>query len=123
MKCSRRRRYSMPRHNADVRLRHMLDAAREGVQMAQGKTRADKEADMGHPQLLDVVTLWQSLPPEALPLTDERYTLPTGLEVGTVGTGVEAYPRDAAPSACLVECSDAYGCGYAFATIPVAALL
>ena len=29
----------MPRHDADVRLRHMLDAAREAVQMAQGKTR------------------------------------------------------------------------------------
>ena len=35
----------MPRHNADVRLRHMLDAAREGVQMAQGKTRADLDAN------------------------------------------------------------------------------
>ena len=35
----------MPRHDADVRLRHMLDAAREGVQMAQGKTRADLDAD------------------------------------------------------------------------------
>jgi hypothetical protein len=27
----------MPRHDADVRLHHMLDAACEGVQMAQGK--------------------------------------------------------------------------------------
>ena len=35
----------MPRRDADVRLRHMLDAAREGVQMAQGKTRADVDAD------------------------------------------------------------------------------
>jgi uncharacterized protein with HEPN domain len=35
----------MPRHNPDVRLRHMLDAAREGVQMAQGKSRADLDAN------------------------------------------------------------------------------
>jgi uncharacterized protein with HEPN domain len=35
----------MPRRDADVRLRHMLDAAREGVQMAQGKTCADLDAD------------------------------------------------------------------------------
>jgi uncharacterized protein with HEPN domain len=35
----------MPRHDADVRLRHMLDAAREGVQMAQGKTRADLDTN------------------------------------------------------------------------------
>jgi uncharacterized protein with HEPN domain len=35
----------MPRHDADVRLRHKLDAAREGVQMAQGKTRAALDAD------------------------------------------------------------------------------
>jgi uncharacterized protein with HEPN domain len=35
----------MPRHDADVRLRHMLDAAREAAQMAQGRTRADLDAD------------------------------------------------------------------------------
>jgi uncharacterized protein with HEPN domain len=35
----------MPRRDADMRLSHMLDAAREGVQMAQGKTRADLDAD------------------------------------------------------------------------------
>jgi uncharacterized protein with HEPN domain len=35
----------MPRHDADVRLRHMLDAGREGVRMVQGKTRADLDAD------------------------------------------------------------------------------
>ena len=47
----------------------------------------------------------------------------TILEVGAVSTVVEAYPRDAAPSACLVECSDAHGRGYAFATVPIDALL
>ena len=78
---------------------------------------------MGYPQLLDVVALLQSLPPETLHLTDERYNLSTGLEVGAVGTVVEAYPRDAAPSACLVEFSDAHGCGYAFATVSVESLL
>ena len=35
----------MPQHNPDVRLRHMLDAAREAAQMAQGKTRADLDTD------------------------------------------------------------------------------
>jgi uncharacterized protein with HEPN domain len=32
-------------HDTDVRLRHMLDAAREAAQMAQGKTRADLDTD------------------------------------------------------------------------------
>jgi uncharacterized protein with HEPN domain len=35
----------MPRRDADVRLRHMLDAACEAAQMVQGKTRADLDAD------------------------------------------------------------------------------
>jgi uncharacterized protein with HEPN domain len=35
----------MPRHDADLRLRHMLDAAREAAQMIQGRTRADLDAD------------------------------------------------------------------------------
>jgi len=35
----------MPRHETDMRLRHMLDAAREAAQMAQGKTRADLDTD------------------------------------------------------------------------------
>ena len=35
----------MPRHDTDVRLRHMLDAAREAAQMAQGKARADLDTD------------------------------------------------------------------------------
>ena len=29
----------MPSHDTNVRLRHMLDAAREAAQMVQGKTR------------------------------------------------------------------------------------
>jgi len=66
---------------------------------------------MGHPKLLDTVALLQALSPETLHLTDERYDLSTGLEVGAVGTVVEAYPRDAVPSACLVEFSDAHGAG------------
>jgi len=78
---------------------------------------------MGYPKLHDIVALLQPLPPEALHLTDERYALSTGLEVGAVGTVVEAYPGDTAPSACLVEFSDAHGRGYAFATVPVDALL
>ena len=35
----------MPSHDTDVRLRHMLDAAREAAQMAQGKTRANLDTD------------------------------------------------------------------------------
>jgi uncharacterized protein with HEPN domain len=35
----------MPRHDADVRLRHMHSAAREAAQMARGKTRADLDVD------------------------------------------------------------------------------
>ena len=78
---------------------------------------------MRHPKLLDVVALLQPLPPEALHLTDERYDLSAGLEIGTVGTVVEVYPGNAAPSACLVEFSGAHGHGYAFATVPAPTLL
>jgi len=35
----------MPSHDTDVRLRHMLDAACEAAQMAQGKTRGDLDTD------------------------------------------------------------------------------
>ncbi len=35
----------MPSHDTDVRLRHMLDAAHEAAQMAQGKTRGDLDTD------------------------------------------------------------------------------
>jgi hypothetical protein len=35
----------MPHRDADVRLRHMFDAAREAAQMAQGRTRMDLDAD------------------------------------------------------------------------------
>ena len=49
----------MPRHDADVWLRHMLDAAREGVQMAQGKTRdaldADRPLNLSLVRLLEIV--------------------------------------------------------------------
>lgn len=35
----------MSRHEGDVRLRHMLDHAREAVAMARGRTRADLDTD------------------------------------------------------------------------------
>ena len=35
----------MPSHDTNVRLLHMLDAALEAAQMAQGKTRADLDTD------------------------------------------------------------------------------
>ena len=78
---------------------------------------------MEHPTLLDVVALLQPFPLEMLYLTDERYDLSAGLGIGTVGTVVEVYPRDASPSTCLVEFSDVHGHGYAFAAVPVPALL
>jgi uncharacterized protein with HEPN domain len=51
----------MPSHDTDVRLRHMLDAAREAAQMAQGKTRADLDTDrplnLSLVRLLEIVGL------------------------------------------------------------------
>jgi len=35
----------MTRHDTPVRLRHMLDHAREAVDMAQGRKREDLDAD------------------------------------------------------------------------------
>ena len=35
----------MTRHDTQVRLRHMLDHAREAVEMARGRTREDLDAD------------------------------------------------------------------------------
>ena len=35
----------MSRHESDIRLRHMLDYAREAVSLAQGKSRADLDTD------------------------------------------------------------------------------
>jgi len=49
----------MSRHEADIRLRHMLDAAREAAQMAMGKTRADldseRQLNLSLVRLLEVV--------------------------------------------------------------------
>ena len=54
----------MPRHDADARLGHMLDAAREAAQMAQGKTRAaGRAAVIGN--VLQISASWG----QALPLT------------------------------------------------------
>ncbi len=35
----------MSRHESNIRLRHMLDYAREAVSLAQGKSRADLDTD------------------------------------------------------------------------------
>jgi len=78
---------------------------------------------MEHPKPFDVVALLQPLSPEALQLTAEGYELSAGLAAGTVGTVVEVFPRPAEPVMCLVEFSDARGCGYAFATVPAETLL
>ncbi len=37
----------MTRHDEDARLRHMLDASREAVGFAKGRSRADLHADRG----------------------------------------------------------------------------
>ncbi len=46
-------------HNPDVRLRHMLDAAREASEMARGKTRADldreRQLNLALVRLLEIV--------------------------------------------------------------------
>jgi Domain of unknown function (DUF4926) len=78
---------------------------------------------MGHPRPLDVVALLQPVSPETLQLTEESYDLSAGLHVETVGTVVDVFPRPAEPLMCLVEFSDARGCGYAFATVPAETLL
>ena len=53
----------MPRQDTNLRLRHMLDAAREAVQMAQGKTRVALDTD--RPLNLSLVWL--------LSIVGERY--------------------------------------------------
>jgi hypothetical protein len=78
---------------------------------------------MRRPQPLDVVALLHPLSSEALQLIDERYDLSTGLAVGSAGTVVEVLPRRADSESYLVEFSDPQGRGYAFATLPVEALL
>jgi uncharacterized protein with HEPN domain len=49
----------MTRRDPDVRLRHMLDAATEAMELARGKTRADLDADrllnLGLVRLLEIV--------------------------------------------------------------------
>jgi uncharacterized protein with HEPN domain len=65
----------MPRHDADVRLRHMLDAAREAAQMAQGRTRADLDAD--RPLNLSLVRLLEIVGEAASRIpADERAKCP-----------------------------------------------
>ena len=65
----------MPRHDPALRLRHMLDAAREAVQMAQGKTRADLDAD--RPLNLSLVRLLEIVGEAASRVpADERTNCP-----------------------------------------------
>jgi uncharacterized protein with HEPN domain len=59
----------MPQHDLSVRLQHMLGAAREAAQMAQGKTRADLDSDrplnLSLVRLLEVVGEAASRVPDA----------------------------------------------------------
>jgi uncharacterized protein with HEPN domain len=65
----------MPRHDADLRLRHMLDAAREAAQLAQGKTRPDLDAD--RPLNLSLVRLLEVVGEAASRVSaDERAKCP-----------------------------------------------
>lgn len=45
MRCCLKHGCSMSKHESDIRLRHMLDYAREAVALARGKARADLDAD------------------------------------------------------------------------------
>jgi uncharacterized protein with HEPN domain len=49
----------MPRHDGAIRLRHMLDHAREAVAMASGRTRdeldADRQLNLSLVRLLEIV--------------------------------------------------------------------
>lgn len=49
----------MPRHEGDVRLRHMLDHAKEAAAMARGRTRAhldsDRQLNLALVRLLEIV--------------------------------------------------------------------
>jgi len=65
----------MPRHDIDVRLHHMLDAAREAAQMAQGKARADLDTD--RPLNLSLVRLLEIVGEAASRISpDERAQYP-----------------------------------------------
>jgi uncharacterized protein with HEPN domain len=65
----------MPRHDADLRLRHMLDAAREAAQLAPGKTRPDLDAD--RPLNLSLVRLLEVVGEAASRVSaDERAKCP-----------------------------------------------
>ncbi len=58
----------MTRHDDLIRLRHMLDAAREAVELAKGRTRADIQGDrlrqLSIERLLEIVvrTVRENLP-------------------------------------------------------------
>lgn len=63
----------MPLHREKVRLRHMLDHAREAINMIHGKTRADIDADR---QLnLALVRLLEIIGEAAVHTSEEERTL------------------------------------------------
>lgn len=45
----------MSRHEANLRLRHMLDHAKEAVSMVQGRVRADRKLNLSLVRLLEIV--------------------------------------------------------------------
>ena len=78
----------MPRHDTDVRLRHMLDAAREAAKMAQGKTRADLDTD--RPLNLSLVRLleirWRSGEPPSRPVSAHNTLASRGRRLSVCAT-------------------------------------
>jgi hypothetical protein len=111
------------RGNAVLRTMWEMAPGEEVPRLISAFRQSCKDAPMGHPKPFDVVALLQSIMPESPQLTEECYDLSAGLAAGTVGTVVEAFPQSTGPLMCLVELSDARGCGYAFATVPAAILL
>jgi uncharacterized protein with HEPN domain len=69
----------MSRHEGDVRLRHMLDHAREAVTMTRGSARTDLDIDrrlnLSLVRLLEIVGEAAARVPSATAYPPSRYTV------------------------------------------------
>lgn len=83
----------MPSHDTDVRLRHMAAAAREAVQMAQGKAHADLDTD--RPLNLSLVRLLEIVgeAASAVPVSERAHYsgIPWGQIVGLRNRLIHGY--------------------------------
>jgi uncharacterized protein with HEPN domain len=99
----------MSRHETDVRLRHMLDHAKEAVGMAQGKVRADLLIDTDRPLNLSLVRLLEIVGEAATRVpTEERklYSdIPWPEVIGLRNRLIHGYDSvDFEPAAALPAC-------------------